>query len=264
MIGVLLDFPHLDRYDLSSLKKIPYGAAPMPPALIKKAMQVFDVEFNQAYGQTEISSGYITFLGGEDHVLKGTEESERRLSSVGKEGINAEIRIVDDEDRDLPRGRIGEIVIRGQHVMKGYWNDPDATAKAFRNGWLHTGDMGTMDEEGYLYLADRKKDMIITGGENVYPKEIENLLYEHPDVKDAAVIGVPDDKWGESIKAFVVLKEGSGINEQEIIEYCKMHLSSYKKPGSVEFVPDLPRNLSGKVLKRVLREPYLGGNERGI
>jgi long-chain acyl-CoA synthetase len=261
MISLLLDFPDLDKYDLSSLKKVPYGAAPMPPAIIKRAIQVFDVEFNQAYGQTEISSGYITFLGGEDHLLDGTEQSERRLASVGKEGINAEIRLVDDEGRDLPRGQIGEIVVRGQHVMKGYWNDPEETAKALRNGWLHSGDMGCMDEDGYVYLADRKKDMIITGGENVYPKEIENLLYEHPDIKDAAVIGIPDEKWGESIRAFVVVKEGAGISEQEIIEYCKMHLSSYKKPKSVEFVHDLPRNPSGKVLKTVLREPYWKGRD---
>jgi O-succinylbenzoate-CoA ligase len=264
MLHSILEFPDLNSYDLSSLRHISYGAAPMPPALIKRAIEVLKVDFNQSFGQTETTSGYITILNPEDHVPDGSEQSEHRLTSMGKEGINAQLRIVDNEDREMPRGQIGEIIIRGQHVMKGYWKDPEQTARALRNGWLHTGDMGYMDEDGYVFLVDRKKDMIITGGENVYPREIENLLFEHPVISDAAVIGVPDEKWGESIKAFVVLKEGAEAGEEEIIEYCKSSLASYKKPKSVEFLKEIPRNPSGKVLKRVLREPYWKGMERKI
>jgi len=161
---------------------------------------------------------------------------------------------VDDQDRDVPVGEMGELVCRGPNVMKGYYKDRKATKEALKGGWLHTGDLGRMDEEGYVYIVDRKKDMIVSGGENIYPREIEELLYHHPKIQDAAVIGIPDPMWGESVKAFVVLKNGEMMKEEEVIEYCKSHLASYKKPKTVEFKESLPRNPSGKVLKTLLRE----------
>jgi acyl-CoA synthetase (AMP-forming)/AMP-acid ligase II len=164
------------------------------------------------------------------------------------------VRIVDGEDREVPRGETGEIICRGPNVMKGYYKDPEGTAEALKGGWLHTGDIGRMDEEGFVYIVDRKKDMIISGGENIYPREIEELLYHHPKIREAAAVGIPDPLWGESVKAFVVLKTGMSMTEEEVIEYCKAHLASYKKPKQVKFVDSLPRNPSGKVLKNLLRE----------
>jgi len=163
------------------------------------------------------------------------------------------VKIVDSEDREVPRGEIGEILCRGPNVMKEYYKDPQATAEALKGGWLHTGDIGRMDHEGFVYVVDRKKDMIISGGENIYPREIEEVLYRHPKIRDAAVVGTPDPLWGESVKAFVVLKPGSSMAEEEVVEYCKAHLASYKKPRQVEFIESLPRNPSGKVLKNDLR-----------
>jgi fatty-acyl-CoA synthase len=168
-----------------------------------------------------------------------------------------EVRIVDDEDRDVPQGEVGELICRGPNVMKGYYKDPEATREVLIGGWLHTGDLARMDEEGFIYIVDRKKDLIVSGGENIYPREIEEVLYHHPKIQEAAVIGVPDPLWGESVNAIVVLKKGETMKEEEVIEYCKNHLASYKKPKSVEFVEDLPRNPSGKVLKTALREKYL-------
>jgi fatty-acyl-CoA synthase len=174
-----------------------------------------------------------------------------------------EVRIVDDQGRDLPTGEVGELICRGPNVMKGYYKDEEATQEALRGGWLHTGDLARMDEKGFVYIVDRKKDMIVSGGENIYPREIEEILYSHPKIDDAAIIGVPDPFWGESVRAVLVLKEGERMIEEEVIEYCKSHLASYKKPKSVEFVKSLPRNPSGKVLKTLLRERYLkkGGGQ---
>jgi fatty-acyl-CoA synthase len=168
-----------------------------------------------------------------------------------------EVRIVDDRERDIPSGEVGELICRGPNVMKGYYKDGKATREALRGGWLHTGDLACMDEEGFVYVVDRKKDMIVSGGENIYPREIEEVLYHHPKIQDVAVIGIPDPIWGESVMAFVVLKGGEKMKGEEVIEYCKHHLASYKKPRSVELVEDLPRNPSGKALKTVLREKYL-------
>jgi acyl-CoA synthetase (AMP-forming)/AMP-acid ligase II len=174
------------------------------------------------------------------------------------------VKIVDDMDRDLPPGKMGEIVVRGEVVMKGYWKSPEATAETLRSGWLHTGDLGIMDEKDYVYILDRAKDMIISGGENIYSREIEDVIIKHPAVLEVAVIGVPDEKWGESIKAIVSLREGKKATEEEIISFCKEYLASFKKPKSVEFIDAIPKNAYGKVLKRELREKYWAGEARRV
>jgi acyl-CoA synthetase (AMP-forming)/AMP-acid ligase II len=183
---------------------------------------------------------------------------------VGRDAFNAEVKIVDDDDNELPAEKVGEICVRGQHVMKGYWRMPEETEEALKNGWFHTGDLGKRDEGGYIYVVDRKKDMIISGAENIYSAEIERVLTSHPAVSEAAVIGVPDEKWGEAVKAVVILKEGAEATEEEIIEYCKQNMASYKKPKSIDFVKEFPRNEIGKVLKRELRKLYWKGYEKGV
>jgi len=176
------------------------------------------------------------------------------MASVGKPFVNVEIRLVGDKDRDVAVGQVGEILARGPSITSGYYRDPEATSQTLKAGWLHTGDLGRLDEEGFLYIVDRQKDMIITGGENIYPREIEEVLYAHPKILEAAVIGLPDPTWGERIHAVVALKEGESLAEQEVIDYCKAHIASFKKPKSVEFVDRLPRSPAGKVLKRILKE----------
>ncbi len=262
MLKRVIDHPDLNKYDLSSMKVITYGAAPMPFQVIKKAIGLFPgVNFINAFGQTETAST-ITTLGPEDHVIEGTEaEKEKKLkrltSSIGRPMSDIEMKIVDEKGNDLPPGEVGEIVARGPRVMSGYWKDPAKTAKAIdKNGWLHTGDMGYMDEEGYFYLAGRGDDLIIRGGENISPEEVENVLYAHPAIEEAAVIGVPSEEWGQEPRAIVVLKEGKTATAEEVIEFCRQRLASFKRPRSVFFIDELPRTSTGKVLKRVLREQY--------
>ena len=262
MLKRVIDHPDFDKYDLSSLKVITYGAAPMPFEVIKKAIEVLPgVNFINAFGQTETAST-ITTLGPEDHVIEGTEEEKekklRRLtSSIGRPMADVEMKIIDEEGNDLPPGEVGEIVARGPRVMSGYWKDAEKTAKAMtKDGWLRTGDMGYMDGEGYFYLAGRGDDLIIRGGENISPEEVENALYAHPSVEEAAVIGIPDPEWGQEPRAIVVLKQGMAATAEELVEFCRQRLSSFKRPRSVVFVDELPRTSTGKVLKRVLREQY--------
>jgi len=263
MIVMLLAYPELKKYDLSSLKNIRYGASPISPDVLKKAIKVFGNIFVQGYGLTEASMP-MTLLSKEDHVLDGTEKKLKRLSSIGREVYVARVRIMDDNGKILPPGQVGEIVIQSDQVMEGYWKKPEATAETLRGGWLHTRDMGYMDEDGYIYLVDRKDDMIVSGGFNVYPKEVEDVLYSHPAVLEAAVFGVPDEKWGEAVKAAVSLRPGMQATAEEIIEHCKKHLASYKKPKSVDFVKELPKSHYGKILRRQLKEPYWQGRERMI
>jgi len=203
------------------------------------------------------STGIISILSPEDHLLKGSPEEiakkTRRLAGIGHCIPEGEVRIVDDQDQDVPIGIVGEVITRGRKIMKGYWNKPQATEETLRGGWLHSGDLASMDEDGYLYLAGRKKDMIIRGGENIYPVEIENVLHGHPKVLESAVIGVPDEYWGEIVKAVIVLKPGQQADADEIIDYCREKMASYKKPAIVEFVETLPKNAMQKVLKNVLR-----------
>jgi len=262
MLKRVIDNPDFDKYDLSSLRVITYGAAPMPFEVIKKAIEVMpNVRFINAFGQTETAST-ITMLGPEDHIISGTQaEKEKKLkrlaSSIGRPMSDVEVRIINEEGKELPLGEVGEIVARGPRVMSGYWKDDEKTAKAFtKDGWLHTKDTGYMDDEGYIYLAGRADDMIIRGGENISPEEVENALYSYPKIEEAAVIGVPDPDWGQEVMAVVVLKKGEKATPEEIKECCRQKLSSFKKPNFVVFVDELPRNPMGKVLKRVLREKY--------
>jgi len=256
MILKLLRFPDREKYDLSSMRTVIYGAAPMPVGVLREAMDKFGWEFMGACGATETGPAYIAFLDRADHMLDGSLEKEKRLASIGKEGINAQVRIFDENDRSLPAGEVGEIVVRGPHIMKGYWKRPQETAEALRGGWYHTGDLGTMDQDGYITIVDRKKDMIISGGFNVYPKEIEVALGLHPAILESAVVGVPHEMWGETPRAYVVLRsEAKTPSEEELIAFLRGHLASFKLPkGGIVFVKELPRNASGKVLKRVLRE----------
>jgi acyl-CoA synthetase (AMP-forming)/AMP-acid ligase II len=263
MIKRLVTSPDIDHYDLRSLKCIHYGGAPIYEEDLKSAVKKFGQIFVQDYGQAE-SPMTITYLPKQEHLLSGTPEQMKRLTSAGFPRTDVEVRIVNREDRELPPGQMGEIVVRGSVVMKGYWKNPKATAETLREGWLHTGDLGTMDEKGYVYILDREKDMIISGGENIYSREIEDVILKHPAVFEVAVIGVPDEKWGEAVKAMVALKTGQKATEEEIIQFCKDHLASYKKPKSVEFIEAVPKNPYGKVLKRELRERYWTGESRRV
>lgn len=248
------------RYD--ALRLIHYGGSPIAEATLRRALEVFQCDFSQGYGMTEATGG-ITYLTAGDH-RRALAENPGLLLSAGRPLPGTEIRIVDLDDRPLPNGQIGEIVVRGPQVMKEYWNQPQATAETLRGGWLHTGDAGLLDDEGYLYIHDRLKDMIVSGGENVYPRMVEEVLYRHPAVADAAVIGVPDPKWGETVMAILVLREGMPATEDEIIAFCKNHLGGFQCPRSVTFVESLPRTPSGKVLKRVLREPFWKDQARRV
>jgi acyl-CoA synthetase (AMP-forming)/AMP-acid ligase II len=197
-------------------------------------------------------------------VLDGSPEQMKRLASAGFPRTDVEVKIFDSDDRELPCGEMGEIVTRSDLIMKGYWRNPEATADALKNGWLHTGDMGYMDEKSYLFIMDRSKDMIISGGENIYPREIEEVLIQHPAVREVAVIGVPDAKWGEAIKAVVSIVKGRSVAAEDLIAFCKDHIASYKKPRSVDIVDDLPKNNYGKILKRELRNQYWEARERKV
>ena len=249
---IVANLPRAKDVDFSQLKFMLYGASPMPLPLLKQAIDVFSCGFAQFYGMTE-TSGTISALPPEDHDLEGNE----RMRSVGKALLGVEIVIMDDAGNRLPPGEIGEIVRRSSMNMKGYWNLAKATKETLTDGgWLRTGDVGYLDKDGYLFLKDRKKDMIISGGENIYPAEVENAIFDHPKVGDVAVIGVPDEKWGETVKACVVVKSGENVSEGEIIEWSRSKIAKFKCPKSVDFLETLPRNPSGKVLRRLLREPY--------
>jgi len=261
-IKMLLNGPY-QSYDLGSLRCIAYGGGPMYVEDMKQAVEAFGPVLVQIYGQGEAPMT-ISYLRREEHVTHGDPDAEQRLASAGIPRTDVEVRIVDDDDREVAVGAIGEIAARGSVVMAGYWNRPDATAEALRGGWLHTGDIGMMDAQGYLYLLDRKKDMIISGGNNIYPREIEEVLLKHPAIYEVAVIGVPDPLWGESVKAIIALRPGMAFTEEELNAFCRQHLASYKKPRTVEFVPQLPKNAYGKILKRELREQYWKDSERRI
>jgi acyl-CoA synthetase (AMP-forming)/AMP-acid ligase II len=268
MLKQLMDHPDFKKHDLSSIKVITYGAAPMPLEVLKKALQEFPgTSFINAFGQTE-SAATITMLSPEDHVIPDNlpaqekEKRLKRLGSIGKPLPDVEVRIVDEDGTDVPAGQVGEIVARGPRIMKGYWKQDDATRHTIKGGWLYTGDLGYWDEEGYIFLAGRAKDIIKRGGEMVSPEEVENCIFSHPKVEDVAVIGVPDETWGEMIRAVVVLKDNQNCTPEEITEWCRARLASFKKPESVVFVEELPRNPMGKVLKRVLREQFQAGAQQ--
>ncbi len=258
----LVAVPDAAERDYSSLRVIVYGASAIAEQTLRQAVTVFGCGFIQAYGLTE-TTAVATNLTVEDHA-RALREKPELLLSAGRPVLATRIRVVDENDDDVPSGEIGEILIRGPQLMQGYWSRDGATADALRGGWMHTGDAGVLDDEGYLYVQDRVKDMIISGGENIYPREIEDVLYLHAEVAEAAVIGIPSDEWGEAVKAVVVLKEGGSTGADEIMEFCAGRLGGFKRPRSVDFVDALPRNLSGKVLKKDLREPYWQGRARRV
>ncbi len=249
-IQIVVNQPNARDIDYSQLKYIFYGASPMPLPLLEKAIDVFGCGFAQFYGMTE-TSGSITALPPEDHDINGNE----RMKSVGKALLGVEIAIWDENETPLGQGEIGEIVTQSTMNMNGYWNKAEATNETItQQGWLKTGDLGLLDPDGYLFLKDRKKDMIISGGENVYPAEVENVLYGHPMIEEAAVIGIPDEKWGEVVKACIVLKDGKMIEQDELIKWTRERLAGFKCPKTIVYLEELPRNPSGKVLRRKLRD----------
>jgi len=263
MTSRLVNHPDVDRYDYSSLKTVITSAAPISVDLLKKAISIFGDVYVMPFGTTEtVLSGCM--LQKEEVSLEGP--ASRRLASVGKAAVGYDVRVVDEQGNDIPPGssQVGEIIIRGDAVTKQYWKLPKETAESIRDGWWYSGDLAQVDEDGYIYIVDRKKDMIVSGGANIYPREIEDVLYQHPAVLHAAVIGVPHEEWGEAVKAVVVLKEGMSATEEEIIEFCKKHLASFKKPSSVDFVDEMPMTVTGKISKKELRERYWKGRERKV
>jgi fatty-acyl-CoA synthase len=251
--------PRAREVDFSRLKYMLYGASPIPAALLKECIEVFGCGFVQLYGMTE-TTGSIVALAPEDHV-----EGLERMRSAGKALPGVELAILDADGNKLPPGEVGEIATRSGSNMVGYWNLPEATAKTIDGaGWLRTGDAGYMDKDGYLYIHDRIKDMIISGGENIYPAEVESAICDHPDVAEAAVIGVPDEQWGEAVKAIVVMKPGKTATPSDIIGFTRTRIASFKTPKSIDFIGALPRNASGKILRRNLRDPYWAGKDRQV
>ena len=263
MLKLMSNCSAVNKYDHSSIKSLNYGGGPMLVEDLKEAIEKLGPCLIQIYGQAE-SPMTITYLPHREHVIEGTPEQMKRLASAGISRTDVEIKIIDADDNELPVGEIGQIVTRSDMVMKGYWRNPKATMQTLKNRWLHTGDMGYMDENGFLFIMDRTKDMIISGGENIYPREIEEVIIQHPAVREVAVIGVPDPKWGEAVKAVVSLMPGETITENELIMYCQNNIASYKKPKFVDIVDELPKNNYGKILKRELRNKYWSGRDRKV
>lgn len=258
VILMLTQQPSAGETDFSSLKMVSYGASPIAESLLVEAQALMGCQFTQVYGLTETTGGG-TFLPPEAH-----DPAWGKLRSCGVAYPGTIVRCVDAEGNSVPEGEVGEIVIKSDFVMKGYWNRPEATADAIRDGFFYTGDAGYLDADGFLYIHDRVKDMIISGGENIYPAEVENAVFAHPDVADAAVIGVPDEKWGEAVKAIIVLKPETSPTAEAIIAFTKDRIAGFKCPKSIEFADALPRNPSGKVLRKDLREKYWGDKDRRI
>jgi acyl-CoA synthetase (AMP-forming)/AMP-acid ligase II len=259
-LHILLQHPRCSTVDFSRLKYILYGAAPIPLELLRQCLAMFGCQFIQAYGMTE-TTGTIVMLPPEDHDPNGNA----RMRSAGKALPGVELKIVDEEGNELPTGAVGELVTRSTNNMLGYWNLPEATQKTMsEGGWIRTGDAGYLDADGYLFIHDRVKDMIISGGENVYPAEVESAIYGHPDVLEVAVIGIPDDKWGEAVKAVCVAKPGATIDPSSVIAWARERIAGFKVPKSVDVIEALPRNASGKILRKDLRAPYWAGRERQV
>jgi long-chain acyl-CoA synthetase len=263
-LAAMLASPNVDKYDLSSIKRIFYSASPMPVELLKKGIARWGMRFLQYYGSSEDGPG-VSMLSRKQHdILDKGPEALEVLTSAGFPLIGVHVRVVDEKEDDVEPGVVGEIVVHSKAIMEGWWHKPDDTRETIVNGWVHTGDMGRYDERGYVYIADRKRDMIVSGGENIFPREVEEILYKHPTVQEAAVIGIPDPYWVEKVHAVVVLKRGTSVTEQELIDFCKQNLARFKAPKSVEFVDALPKTSTNKILKRELREKYWAGMKRRI
>jgi acyl-CoA synthetase (AMP-forming)/AMP-acid ligase II len=262
MVQDLLNLPDLNKFDHSSLRLVLYASGPMAVAQLQRALATYGPIFMQVYGMTETGLG--TVLLPHQHVLNGTPEQTRHLSSAGQAAQGYQIRVVRPDGTDCEPEELGEVLIAGPGVMRGYWNNHPATFEALEDGWMHTGDIGTFDKESFLYVLDRKKDMIISGGENIYPREVEEAIYHHPAVLEVAVVGMPDQRWGEAVKAFVALKPGVTVTENEIIEHCRTLIASYKKPKQVVFIDALPRLPNKKIDKKQLRAADWEGYDRQI
>ncbi len=262
MLMFILQIPGIEKRDFSGLKQISYGAAPISEPLLRQAMDVFQCNFTQLYGMTE-TAGFGVSLVQNDH-LKALDGELGLLRSCGRSSIGASIKVMDDNGNEVAPGETGEIWLKSTANMLEYYNLPEATTKELTDGWVHTGDAGYKDEEGYLYLKDRIKDMVVTGGENVYPTEVENVLVHHPSVVEVAVVGVPDEKYGEALLAVVVLAPDQSLELNEMIDFCREKIAGYKIPRQLKVIDALPRNASGKVLKKDIRAPYWEGKERGI
>ena len=263
MVQMVFDHPEFDAGKLQNLQRILYGGSPMPEGLIRRVMKALpNLHMTQAYGQTELAP-VATVLQPVDHVLEG--DRAKLLRSAGRAAYSVQIKTIDEEGNTLPTGEIGEVCVSGANNMLGYWNKPEETEKALINGWVHTGDAGYIDEEGYLFIVDRVKDMVVTGGENVYTSEVESVVSTHPSVAQVAVVGIPHDEWGEAVHAIVVPAPGAEKDEAAIIAHCKEQIAGYKCPKSVEFRDEpMPLSGAGKILKRELRAPYWEGRERMV
>jgi long-chain acyl-CoA synthetase len=257
-LAAFLALPDVKKYDVSSLKRIYYTASPMPMELLKRGIEMWGFIFCQGYGLTETGPNVSTLHEEEHRVLYGSPEEQELLASAGQPNIGVQVRVVDQDNSDVAAGEAGEIVVRSKDMMVEWWHKPEETKQTVVDGWLHTGDIGRYDQKGYLYIVDRKKDMICSGGENIYPREVEEIIYQLPAVLEAAVIGIPDQYWVEKVHAVISLKKGSSLTAEEVINFCKGKIARYKAPKSVEFVESLPKNPSGKILKRELRQSYLG------
>jgi long-chain acyl-CoA synthetase len=260
----MLAVPDLNKYNLSGLKRMWYAASPMPLEVLKKGLEIWGPIFAQGYGQTE-TGPEITDLPRKDHeIIDASTDKQKILASAGRPSIGVHVRIVDAQNNDVIPGELGEIIVKSKHLMLEYWRKPDDTGEAIIDGWVYTGDVGYYDEEGYVYIVDRRKDMIVSGGENIYPREVEEVLYRHPAVSEVAVIGIPDPYWVEKVHAVVTMKKGKSVTSDELIDFCKKNMARFKAPKSVEFVDALPKNPSGKILKKELREKYWQGQSRRV
>jgi acyl-CoA synthetase (AMP-forming)/AMP-acid ligase II len=266
MLNLMVNYPEVGKFDYSSLRVLLSGGAPIAPEVVRKIVETFKCDYIQTYGMTE-TSPYLTLSVLKEHLKKLSNEDQLRFKSkTGREFIGVELKVVNEQGEEVKKDEkeVGEIIVKGDIVTKGYWKLPEETKKSIKDGWLYTGDMAVIDEEGYVTIVDRKKDMILTGGENVYSTEVENVLYMHPAILECAVVGIPDLKWGEAVKGIAVLKPGQKATEQEIIQFCKEKMTHYKAPKSIDFTEALPRTGSGKIHKKGLRDKYWEGYEKKV
>jgi len=266
MLNLMVNHPDVGKYDYRSLRVLLSGGAPIAPEVVRKIVETFKCDYIQTYGMTE-TSPYLTLSLLKEHLKKLPYEDQLCFKSkTGREFIGVELKVINDRGGEIKKDEkeVGEIIVKGDIVTRGYWKLPEETSKSIKDGWLYTGDMAVMDEEGYVTIVDRKKDMILTGGENVYSTEVENILYMHPAILECAVVGVPDEKWGEAVKGIVVLKPDQKATEQEIIQFCKERMTHYKAPKSIDFIEALPRTGSGKIHKKGLRDSYWAGYEKKV